>query len=458
MSSKGSSTPAVQTSISKVQLPQWVEDASRENYMRASVVADNLAEPYSGNVVAGFTPTQQEAWNLARQSINTAQPYYDSANGILTSAGSYSPTTVSAQQVDTNSLPLVSASTVTPQTFLGSDISAYMNPYTEQVISGAMSDLDRQRLASLNTTAGAATAAGAFGGSRQAIQEGVTNAETARAAGQLSAQLRSDAYNNATGLLGQDITNNLTAQTANQQAGLTAGTTNLQALLSALQGNQSADLTAQTSNQTAGLNANQQAILAATQQAALGQQAQTSALQGAGVLESIGQQQQQYEQNLLSQQEAQYNAQRQDDIDRLNIRLQALGMSPYGQTTSTTSTNNNTQSGNSALGALGGAATGASISSALGLTAGSTGSYGLAGLGALLGLLSDKHDKTDIEKLGKDPGTGLDLYAYRYKGDPKSYPKVVGPMAQDVGKKFPGSTKHVGGHLTIKPNFLSKAA
>ena len=46
---------------------------------------------------------------------------------------------------------------------------------------------------------------------------------------------------------------------------------------------------------------------------------------------------------------------------------------------------------------------------------------------------SDRRDKTDIRKLGgKDPRTGLPVYAYRYKGDPKTYPKVVGHMAQDA--------------------------
>ena len=60
--------------------------------------------------------------------------------------------------------------------------------------------------------------------------------------------------------------------------------------------------------------------------------------------------------------------------------------------------------------------------------------------------------KTDITKLGKDPKTGLDMHAFRYKGDPKTYPKVVGPMAQDVEKQFPGSTAPMGkdGKLAIR--------
>ena len=59
--------------------------------------------------------------------------------------------------------------------------------------------------------------------------------------------------------------------------------------------------------------------------------------------------------------------------------------------------------------------------------------------------------KTDIVKLGKDPKTGLEMHSFRYKGDPKSYLKVVWPMAQDVEKRFPGSTTPMGkeGKLAI---------
>jgi hypothetical protein len=42
------------------------------------------------------------------------------------------------------------------------------------------------------------------------------------------------------------------------------------------------------------------------------------------------------------------------------------------------------------------------------------------------------------------------MHAFRYRGDPKSYPKTVGPMAQDVRKKIPGAVTPVGaGKLAI---------
>jgi len=57
---------------------------------------------------------------------------------------------------------------------------------------------------------------------------------------------------------------------------------------------------------------------------------------------------------------------------------------------------------------------------------------------------SDERIKTDITPVGKDSETGLELYAFRYKDDPKNYPKVIGPMAQDVEKKYPEAVTEVG--------------
>lgn len=66
-------------------------------------------------------------------------------------------------------------------------------------------------------------------------------------------------------------------------------------------------------------------------------------------------------------------------------------------------------------------------------------------------LLSDRNEKTDIKKIGESEETGLPIYSYRYLGDPKTYPKMVGPMAQDVQKIYPDAVSEIGGKLAIKP-------
>lgn len=77
---------------------------------------------------------------------------------------------------------------------------------------------------------------------------------------------------------------------------------------------------------------------------------------------------------------------------------------------------------------------------------------GLQSLGPLaagFASLSDRDAKTDIEKLGRDPLSGLPVYAYRYRGDPKTYPKVVGPMAQDVARRFPDRVRRIAGRRVV---------
>ena len=57
---------------------------------------------------------------------------------------------------------------------------------------------------------------------------------------------------------------------------------------------------------------------------------------------------------------------------------------------------------------------------------------------------------------------GVPIHAYRYKGDPKTYPKVVGPMAEDVAKKFgPGSVAKIpgsGGKMAVHPAVMGALA
>ena len=79
------------------------------------------------------------------------------------------------------------------------DIMAFQNPYTQQVIDASMADLERQRLMQQNQLGAQATAAGAFGGSRQGIAEAETNRAFAQQGGQLASGLRMQGFNTALG-------------------------------------------------------------------------------------------------------------------------------------------------------------------------------------------------------------------------------------------------------------------
>jgi hypothetical protein len=181
----------------------------------------------------------------------------------------------------------------------------------------------------------------------------------------------------------------------------------------------------------------QQGYQQAVQNALAGQQAALGSAQAGYSAGALGQQQSQAE---LAAQEAQYNAMRGYPLEQLDIIGAALGRTPYGQST----VERQPLSSNPLMGALGGAMAfpgNPLIGGGLGFLAGFPG-------------ISDRSMKTDIQKVGKDKETGLNMYSYRYKGDPKSYPKVVGPMADEIQKKYPDKVKRIGGKLAVEGNFL----
>jgi len=260
---------------------------------------------------------------------------------------------------------------------------------------------------SINQTGDAAAAAGAFGGSRHGVMEGVVNAEAAKGAGALSAGLRDQAFKQGQSMMTTDMNRSLAADTANMQSGLQGQQLNLQ-------------------------GAGYLGDIATADQNAF--------LQGTQASLAAGNQRQAQDQLGLASEQQLYNEMRGYPLEQLDIRMNALGMTPYGSSSSQTSPNTS----NPAMGIMGGALAGSQLAGMLGYGSG-VGAMG----GAALGLLSDEREKEDIEELGKDPETGIEMHAYRYKGDPKSYPKVVGPMAQDVEKRNPSAVREIGGKKII---------
>lgn len=98
------------------------------------------------------------------------------------------------------------------------NVGAYMNPYQQEVIDNTQNDIERQRQMAMNTLGAQATRAKAFGGSRQGVAEGVTNAEYGRMAANAIAPMRMQGYNTAMNQAMADRTARLGA--ANQLGGL----------------------------------------------------------------------------------------------------------------------------------------------------------------------------------------------------------------------------------------------
>jgi hypothetical protein len=369
---------STQSVSSRVELPDWINQASSELLTSARDYANTLPR-YQ---VAPITPGGQADIAALQGNVGSTNPAFATAQNAARGETTFQP------------------DKVTPGWLSGTDLTPYMNPYTKSVIDATMPLIEQQRLQANNQTADLAAKTGAFGGSRHGVAEGVTNAQSGLYAGQLGAQLNQANFAQAQQAAQADLARSLAAQQANQQAGISGAGVRLGA--AGELGNLA----------SAGQTANLQGLMAA-----LGGQTQ-----------------------LQQQGQAESDAPWQDAIRRLQIRESALTSAPYGQTSTQTGPGPVSNPWLTGLGALG---TGAGI-------AGSIGSLFATG-----GVFSDRTMKTDIKKVGKDEETDLPIYSFRYKGDSKSYPKVVGIMAQDAQKKYPDQVVEIGGKLAVKGNFLA---
>jgi hypothetical protein len=253
----------------------------------------------------------------------------------------------------------------------------------------------------------AANSANAFGGSRQAIQQGVTQAQGAQGMAQMAAQLNQANYTQAVQGAEYDIGNNLTSQQNNQAA------------------------------QQAKINSD---ILASSGLASTGTDLAQAANNAYTMQNQAGAEQ-------MGQAQSQINADQQKFTQAVNypqtqmgILQSALGMTPYGTSTTGTGQTQTT-------------------------TPFDWGSLATAGIGALGSVFagkppSDRRLKKNLQKVGEHKPTKTPIYAYNWKGEPPGAPKSLGPMAQDLQKTIPGSVaKHpTTGVLHVHPAVLGALA
>ncbi len=121
--------------------------------------------------IAGFSPDQEAAFNLARAGIGGFAPFMNLGASTL---GKGVTTALSGA-------PLIEQGS---QALSEADISQYFNPYQSYVTDA----IQKQGEIARNKLAGAATKAGAFGGSRFGVAEGQLAGDVAAKIGQAQAQ------------------------------------------------------------------------------------------------------------------------------------------------------------------------------------------------------------------------------------------------------------------------------
>tara|TARA_R110002167_G_scaffold285113_1_gene490259 strand:- start:254 stop:1795 length:1542 start_codon:yes stop_codon:yes gene_type:complete len=172
----------------------------------------------------------QNAGSQGYNAQNAGSQGYDAQGYSAEKAGSqgFTAADVANRGYDASQVgpaPVVTAQSVQAGQLAGKDLGAYTNPYENQVVQQTLSDLARNRDMTLNQQGAQATAANAFGGSRQAIADSETQRAFAEQSARAASGLRQAGFTQAQQMAQQDIGTAQQAALANQQANLQADTT-----------------------------------------------------------------------------------------------------------------------------------------------------------------------------------------------------------------------------------------
>jgi hypothetical protein len=201
------------TTVQQASLPEFQEEQFKELFGAARGTAQQPFIPYTGPMVAGFSPDQLRQFQATRGLFETGMQF-DPTKGLQTLAQEARPVTGQAASL------------------LGQDISAYQSPYQQQVIDLAMQDIQRQADIARGGAQERAIRAGAFGGSRSALLEAESQRPYAEQMAKTAAGLRQAGFEQAQRAAESDVARQqqmamfapeLELRARQQQAGLLGG-------------------------------------------------------------------------------------------------------------------------------------------------------------------------------------------------------------------------------------------
>lgn len=213
MSFNASGSSSKQQSTSTQNLDPQIKAALLGNVSRTQGLADQPYQAYSGSLVQGFSPDQLTAQNMNKgiASDNVGQSTLQGGIGATQGVAGYTPQQISSGPIS------------------DAQIQHYMDPYQSQVIDATGADLEHQRQVQQNYNSAQASKMGVWGGTGGAALQNGTNDSFNRTLASTIANLRSSGYGQALGAAQQDATRGLTADAANQSAGLAGAQLNLSA-------------------------------------------------------------------------------------------------------------------------------------------------------------------------------------------------------------------------------------
>lgn len=326
-------------------------------------------QAFGGQLAPGMTPLQTQAGQMAQANVGAGQPAVAAgvagASGLLNwapqqvtaptmAAASMGPAaTAGSASINRSSIGNVGQGLLDP-----SRIHALQDPYTNDVVTNSLNDIDLTRQRQLSAGSAAANSAGAWGGSRHGVADSLTNEAALRQSADSSAQLRSAGYGQALTAAEGEAQRGQTADAQNQSADLgvananagyqqqtgiynagatdAAGQYNAGLLQAANGANAGYNLSAQTANQGADLSGAQLRSGAA---GLLGQLGGQQDAMGHADINAVAAQGQTAQNTLSAQDQAAYQEflrQQQDPYVRAQLQLGLLGQTPQLVDTATT--------------------------------------------------------------------------------------------------------------------------
>jgi len=439
------------TTVSEASLPAFQEAQFKELFGAAKGIAQQPFVPYTGPMVAGFSPDQLQQFQATRGMFESGMGY-DPTKALQGMAQEQFKPTI--QPVTGFEAPTIQATQApgaaqigpvsTPQFrgLLSQDIGAYQSPYQQQVIDLAMGDIQKQADIARGGAQDRAIRAGAFGGSRSAVLEAESQKPYAEAMARTAAGLRQSGFEQAQqaaqadlarqqqlGIFGAGQEQQRALQQAQfgQQAGIFGAELGQQRRMQQAQMEQQRQMGGLDIAGRAALSQPQLEMQARAQRAGLLGGLQGQQVQGLGLLGQAGAQQQGLQQRAI-------DAQRGEFQRALGYGPQQVGLLQAGMGTPLISQSTTGQQKTGAGDVLGTAAQ-------------------LAGMY----FMSDKTLKENIKPIGKSEN-GHNVYTWDWNDKAKELgvnDPTTGVIAQEVMKYMPEAvSKHANGYYMVNYGVL----
>ena len=197
MGGGGGAPTETKSTVTQTNLPEYVRPYFERLLQRTETESKRDYEPYQGQRIADVSQdiltSEERVRGIADQGLPEIQASLDRFQRSMD---------------------------FQPRQFTGDEVEKYMSPYMDQVIARQKQGATEDYLAQLPQGAAQAIAAGAFGGSRQGVQQGIAQSKFLDRLADIEATGRQQAFDKAAGLFQADRAADVQAE----QLGLGAAT------------------------------------------------------------------------------------------------------------------------------------------------------------------------------------------------------------------------------------------